>query len=83
MLPQPLERPPIAAGKHPEQASGALLKTHRIDRSQTSHRTHRIARLPLELSTKPRPRPMTMLAGDRTLRVGEPELVRHVAERLP
>ena len=75
MRPQTVERPLIAAAKHPHQASSRLFKTRRIDWSQTSDRMHRPASLPLKVSTKRRPRPMTMLSGDRTLRVGEPQLV--------
>ena len=83
MRPQTVQRPLIAAGKHPRQSSSRLFKTRRIDWSETSDRTHRLVSLPLEVSTKRRPRLMTVLSGDRTLRVGKPRLVGNVSERIP
>jgi hypothetical protein len=75
MRPHPTGRPFITIRQCPQQRSGLLVQACGSNGTNPSHRTHRLARLPLEVSPKRWPRPMTVLAGDHTLSVGEPQLV--------
>jgi hypothetical protein len=82
MRSQAVKGPLIPVAEHTQQQRGAMIEPSRVGRAQPSHRPYRLASLPLEVTTKGCPRPMTVLPRDRTLRVGEPGLVRRVSKRV-